>query len=261
MRHMLSTTNRSSGFTIVEMLVVAPMIVLLLTGLIAIMINMVGDILLSNERGRLVATSQDALDRIEADVRLTSKFAVTTGTVSSPQGSNNSTAAFTNSSQRLVLAAFMTTNNPVDRANPVSLVYKANAPHSCTDPDPLKSYTYNEPFLGYIVYFVEGDSLWRRTIVPTGIATCGTAWQRNSCEASLVGQGSCVTRDERILTNLDSFNIGYFVRPSDDATVSIANAPVARTVEITIDTRNTVAGTPMVHSVSARATRLNTPIN
>ena len=71
-----SKGQKTSGFTIVEMLVVAPMIVIIIGVLIAAMVSLTSSVVVSNAEGSATYDVQSALDQIEQDVRLSTSFGV-----------------------------------------------------------------------------------------------------------------------------------------------------------------------------------------
>lgn len=62
------------GFTIVELLVIAPIVILTITAFISVIVNMTGDVLASRSSNLVAYDIQDALSRIEEDVKLSSTF-------------------------------------------------------------------------------------------------------------------------------------------------------------------------------------------
>ena len=156
-----SKTASQPGFTLVEMLVVAPIVILVVGGIVALLIALVGDVLIARERNSMAYNTQDALNLIEQDVRLSSNIQATTGTLPSPQGSDSNvsgTAAF-QSNSALILTLYATNLSPTD---PNRLIITLNTPSACGSPNA----TANTPFTYTVVYFVYNNSLWRRVIVP-----------------------------------------------------------------------------------------------
>lgn len=251
--------RRSSGFTLIEMLIIAPIVIITISGFIALMINMVGDVLVTRDQNALTYETQDALDRIEQDTRLTTQFLTTSGTLVSPQGSGDNTAAFTNTDS-LILSGLTTDKNPSDATR--QLVFYDGQPNACG-----AQQSYNRPFLTKIMYFVKDPggglpkSLWRRTVVPdynTNLdnAVCATPWQRNSCS---VGYSSprCQTNDTELVKNIDTFSVKYFAGSQSTVELGASQALSATTIEVTINGKKTTVGRPFTTAGSIRATRLN----
>jgi Tfp pilus assembly major pilin PilA len=257
----MSSINKrlQTGFTLVELLIVAPVAILVVAGLIAIMINLIGDTLIAQQRNTATYEAQDGLNQIEQDVRLSSAILSTTGALTSPQGSDSGTAAFSangtvNANQSisisgttaLVLREYATTSNPLKSSS--SLIY-TNSPTSCAS-----GYTANTPLTYMVVYFISGGSLWRRTIVPTGATLCnGPAWQQNSCTTG------CATNDRLVASNVSSVNITYYVETASpytstiDTSLSATDNPTS--VGVNVTTSKAVAGSAIGSSLSIYATR------
>ncbi len=263
-----STTNRAGGFTLIEVLIIAPIVILAISGFIALMLTMVGNVLQAREQNTLVYDTQDALDRIEQDARLTTQFLTTSGGEPSPQGANanfQGTSAFTaTASGAIILSSIATTKNPSDTTR--DLVYYANQPYACGGQQ-----TYNKVFLIQVIYFVNAGSLWRRTIVPpsnlsspvNSNTVCQTLpWQRNTCSLGAVGGGNCQTYDSEVMRNISSFAINYYSTPNPNATpIGAGSATAASTIEVTIQGSKTVAGRTATSTGTMRATKLNLVTN
>lgn len=267
----MSSTNINSGhgFTLVELLVVAPIAILVVAGLVSVMITLVGDVLMTQQRNVATYETQDGLTQIEQDIRLSPAILQTTGTFTAPsyQGSNIASAASTNTgaftastsfsgsdtSKGLIMSAYATTANPL--ATSRTLVYTNQPVNSCP-----AVYTSNDPLDYMIIYYVYSGSLWRRTVIPTA-TLCGGAvvWQKNSCAAAAAA--NCQTGDRLVATNVTSVNVTYYIEtanPYSVTTTTMASPTDNPTsVKVTINTSKTVAGGPIASSMSVYASRLN----
>ena len=114
MRFTLPTNKkRSEGFTLIEVLIIAPVVVLAIGGFVSLIVSMVGDVLLTRDSNSLTFNTQRALDRIEQDIRLGTQFLTTTDSLTAPQGSNNNftgNAPFTNSTANTFIMSSVTTD-------------------------------------------------------------------------------------------------------------------------------------------------------
>jgi len=269
MRSSSTRTTNSRGFTLIEILIIAPIVIIAISGFVAVMISLVGKTMLTRDQSLMAYNINDGLGRIEEDVRLSAKFLTTTGSLPSPQGKNNDTTAFTNGSNTLILNALATDSNP--RTYDRWLMYYDNQPNPCGSTE-----TFNKIFTIKIIYFVDSNgTLWRRTYVPpwnlnndppdtpnpdaNTICTASSAyypWQRNSCA---IGQTSsqCQTQDEKIMDNVSSLNVKYYTNPGDTSDLGSSSASSAGTVEVTITGAKTTAGQSFTSSGSLRATKLN----
>lgn len=255
-----SVDRNQQGFTLIEMLVIAPIVMLMIGAFILVIVTLTGDALRGRELNAMTYNVQDALNRIEADVYTTSSFKSTTGTLPSPQGSNNSTAAFnattgyitpstSSASSPLILNTYATTQNPT---SPNRTIIYYNSPRPCND----SAVSLNEFYPVTIVYFLRDNSLWRRTIMgPTNNGTCNTAWQRASCYPGYTNTSVCKTNDEKILDNVVSIRSRYYASITDSTPNDIAAS--ASAVSVTIQTSKQVSGQAVEYTSSMIAASVN----
>ena len=154
------------GFTLVEMLVVAPIVIIVITGLVAAMVAMVGDALAANSRAVTAYDTQDALERIEQDVRVAINFMDKFNYMTAPQGRDEDTGAFSFTDNKdLILTQQATTGSPYDSSR--ALVYYKDQPAGCSE-----DLSTNSTLKTRAIYYLRNGSLWRRSIVD--------AWNNNS---------------------------------------------------------------------------------
>ena len=245
--------TRANGFTLVEMLIIAPIALLVIGGFIALMVVMVGDVIAGRARNVMTYDIQSALSTIEQDVRLTTQFLATSGTLPSPQGKDGSTAAFTSTGGDLVLGEIATDKNPID---PLRSFIHYDTPFSCSEP---KEVYKNRLFFTTVAYFVRDGSLWRRTYVPTPSGTlCDSPWQVNSCAPGYPGSATqCQSNDSEILKDVSEFEVEYFEQPEHTSSLNDAAATSASSIRVTIESQSTSAGRSIAASFSGRSTKLS----
>ena len=278
--------KQQSGFTLVEMLVVIPIVLLVIIGLIGGMIALIGDSLTANGRVTTAYNIQDALNRIEADTHISTEFMDQFSYFSSPQGRDNGTSPFQSSNGDLILTQQATTASPYNTTR--SLVYYNNQPTSCDD---TTNITGNRTLKLRTIYFLDSSTktLWRRTIVnpwkqyATGVtgadAVCVKPWQRSSC-APTSSAAICQSKDEKMLSNVDNFTVTYYqsdnsvtTDPSQAEIVGIritsstqaGGKNTSQTSEIRASRRNDVAadakpGVPVVRTLNPNIAKDNNPI-
>lgn len=251
----------NAGFTLIEVLIIAPIVILVISGFVALMIALIGDVLASREYGVMAYETQDALERIEQDTRLSTQFLATSGTLESPQGSNNNftgTSAFAAASNTLILGSLTTDKNPADTTR--KLVYYAGQPNPCGT-----SETYNRVLQSKVMYFLKDGSLWRRAVLPnynTNVSpddytVCAAAWQRNTCSPNYSTGTRCQTNDTEVMKNVDTFSVKYLSSASSTTDLGGNNALSANALEITINGIKQVAGRTVTSGGTVRATKLN----
>lgn len=263
MRHTSADNKRqhSRGFTLIEMLIIAPVVLLTIGAFIALMVSMVGTVMISRSRNTMVYDIQDTLSRIEQDTHMTAQFQSSSGSIATPQGLNDGSGAFT-SANALVLNSFATDKNPEDTSR--QLIYYANQPNACGSKQNL-----NRVFLIKNIYYLKNGSLWRRTVLPTydnnatpdANTICGTPWQRNSCSPGYTAVPPCQTNDIEVLKNVASFNVTYYASLGDTTSLTPDQAEQASAITIAITSTETAAGKSISESgsiVVAKANGANT---
>lgn len=271
------STNKfalSKGFTIVEMLVIAPIVLLAIGAFITAIVSMTGEVLSTRAANSLAYNIQDALGRIEADVKLSTTFLATNSIdLTTPQGFNNDTTDFKNAGadgDMLILNALVTTGNP--QSDTSGVVYLDDKPNDCAV-SPSSRLSQNTPMTMNIVYFVKNNTLWRRVIMPADYASagCNTPWQQPSCAPGQAG-AFCKTQDIKLVDDIstsdftvdyyssaDSTSVNQIASDSGATDSSRANALLTSpTVGISIDITKQVAGREINQSGSIRVTKLDT---
>lgn len=257
-----SLTNKfQKGFTLVEILIIAPVVIIVISGFVALMITIVGDVLTSRDQSNMSYEIQDGLDRIEQDIRLTTQFLVTTGTQVAPQGSDSSftgTAAFTSTSS-LIMGGLTTDKNPADTTR--KLIFYAKQPNDCGGGQEV----YNRVFQSKIIYFIKNGALWRRTVLPdyntsatvNDNTVCTAPWQQNSCSPGYSLATRCQTNDVEITKNVKTFTVKYLSSAGSTVDLGAAQALNANAIEVTINGEKTTAGRTVATSGTIRGTKLN----
>lgn len=269
----------SKGFTIVEMLVVAPVVILAIGAFLTVIISMTGEVISSRAANNLTFGVQDGLSKIEQDIKLSAGFLATNSVTldgADGQGLNNDGTNFVNSggdtTTALILNMVATTGNPNDASS--TYVFLRDQPNSCANADNNIPMTYN------IVYFVQDETLWRRVVMPQNYAdtstyACVDAWQRPSCNpewlAAQAGPTFCTTDDEKILEGINpaDFSVNYFTNSASDTPIANANDPLAAlstrsaaliaatTARVSLAVEQLAGGRDVAADGSIRSTRLD----
>lgn len=282
-------TRLRQGFTLVEMLVIAPIVILMIGAFIALIVNLTGEVLSTRGANSVTYDIQGALNRIEQDVKLSSTYLATNSInvatnrqgYSATPSTNGGTIAFTNidrsgsggSTKALILNGLVTDGNPL--ALDSNLVYLADQPNSCGD---FIEYSKNTPMSMNIIYFVDTtNTLWRRTVLPTNYKNtdtyCGSKapWQQPSCSVAYTSSTYCTVSDERIMTDISpsDFQFNYYTSAdasSPDSTAAnpsfsdaIRNTAMQSTptLGVSITARKLVAGRSIERTSTLRTTRLD----
>lgn len=254
--------TNSRGFTLVEVLIISPIIILFIGAFLALLVGLTGESLVVREKNTAAYDTQSALDDIEASIGQAITFLPTTDTVPIPQGKDNSTSAgtpftneTTNEPNTLIIRSAATTSRPSDPAR--ELIYMGAG--ACDSKNPL--YTYFTIYFTALDLDTAGDTadkaLYKRTILPQNPA-CRTAWQRGSCDVSRMTSHSsvCKARDEKLVSGISTFDIQYYIGNSTTA-VPDSQAASATDVSVNLGVSKQVAGSPVQYTGTVRANSLN----
>lgn len=275
------------GFTLIEMVIIAPIVILSIGAFIVLIVNMTGEVMSSRGSNALAYELQDTLNRIEQDVKLSSTFLAQNSisfSAANPQGKgavgsvDNFVNVTSSGEKSLILASIATNSNPV--SDGVGSIYLKDMPNNCSDP---LLYKKNKPLVINIIYFIDNkgdsdpsnDTLYRRTVMPTNYATAddlcgGTVWQQPSCQAGY-SSSFCKTEDVKLLEGVavGDLSISYYTSASSSSpnvTASSAYSSVSsreqalsgiQTVEVSISAKRKVAGRDISRTGSLRVTRLD----
>ena len=246
----MSANRHTNGFTLIEVLVIAPIVVILIGAFIALAVTLTGESLKLRAENSAAYNTQDALDDMETSVVHSLGFLAETPTLTSPQGPNDGSGTFTNTTtdepDTLIIRSAATNKGPFDINR--SVVYSGSG--ACNTQNAIYEYT--------TVFFVKNGSLYRRTILSAGDA-CETPWQRNSCSESVVDANPsvCQTEDEKLLDNVTAFDVKYYTDSSSSTQLDDNEASAAITVMIDLTVAKQVAGKSVSYDASVQATSLN----
>jgi type II secretory pathway pseudopilin PulG len=276
----MKKTKLLHGFTVVEMLIVIPIVIVVIGIFIGVIVSMTGEVLATRANNAMAYNIQDALDRIRQDVSMSGGFLATNNiTLTSPQGYNNDTTNFHNADaangNSLILNAYTTTSNPTSPTK--SLVYASGQPNQCNSSLVSK----NSTVMMNIIYFTKtlpdgNTSLWRRVVAPSRYqtASCSIPWQQPTCALGQSGT-LCKTNDIMLIDHLPpstGFSISYYTTPGSttnitNSTDSAQNDSVrqtaistATTISVTITANDRVAGRDISQTGTARIIGSNTNI-
>lgn len=263
----------SRGFTLIEVLIIAPIVILAISAFIGIIASVVGEVIVTRNATSQTYDVTSALDSIEQDVRLSTEFPVTTSTLPSPQGKNNNftgTSAFTSAdSNTLILTTAAIDRNP--SFGSARLLYYANQPNPCTSTnyDDNPNIVYNRIFTVTNIYFVKSNALWKRTYVPTYNTNISspdqntlctesyyTPWARNTCSPGFTAT-RCQTQDTKLVDNVTSMSTAFFATGDSTTNVGAGNSSTASTLEVTINTQTSPTGENVATSMTRRMSKLN----
>ncbi|HMR38505.1 MAG TPA: hypothetical protein PKE10_02955 [Candidatus Saccharibacteria bacterium] len=247
--------RQNRGFTLVEVAVVVPLVMITIGIVIGFLTILTGDAIKSKARVDATFSVQAALDQIEQDIRISTGALTKTTNIASPQGVNNGfngSGDFNDTSKYLILQQNATTNNPYNSAR--KQVYYNNQPFACSGNKEL-----NNPLQILIIYFIDGTTLKKRTVVPSyntndSNQVCDTPWQKKSCKVITT---ACPAEDTEVLKNVSAITTTYYSSPSSTTAVTGSQILQADSIQVSLTSSSTIAGDSIDVTAAVRATKIN----
>lgn len=235
----MSTNKSKTGFTIVELLIVIPIALMVVTVFVQALINLTNTSESSKSAINTRNNANRALGLIERDINLSEKVlaqidlseidtfqttnSVKFGNIPRYDSANRPVHGDVNQ-PRIILRSVATDNNPDDTTQARSIIHqKLGQPGKCS---------FNPPYPINLVYFIDGAKLKRRTIMPKNYhdQICeSTTWQRPSCDKKIT---SCrynpLFVDDQTLLNNARMEVSYleFLPDGNSQILTDANNPL-----------------------------------
>lgn len=252
-------TRRDTGMTLVEVILTVAIISAVLVGMVSLYVYLMDTGNSSRIRVQTAADTQRALAIIEKDITFAKAFNETNAMVADSQklgagGSPTGGWDFRGdgTARALILTNYATTLNPLNSARQPVFLNTAATP--CSSPYRTETLNYST------VYFVESGTLYRRLLVPQGVAVCDAPYQKQTCPVGITGS-ACPAEDEVILRHVAEFSIDYYQKPDDTMALPVYTNPAAmagaKAVDIKIGTSRKAYLQTIDHSTSLRIPKVN----
>lgn len=239
-------TRNQSGFTLVEVAIMAPIMILVVLGILTILIALVSSTTLPNARGVIMQDQQKAFDNIESDINNSTSLLSTPPTNFTDSASNDYASPPANTTV-LIIQMFNQIANPNDTTGTKSIpAFEGSSP--CTNATSLEK---NNIAPIVIIYFVKDNSLYRRTLVDNSPATCGAKLAKQTCLSS------CSSKDLQLVNSSSVTNFGVIYYSDAQNDIVTADPTLAKSAKITITATLDAAGQTATYTAKIRVVRLN----
>lgn len=257
------TPDTENGFTLIEVLLIAPFMIIMISVIVSLLVNLTTNNLLSGSEIELSSDTKTALNFIEDDVRLSPAFITTSESAfDDPYGPDNAGTAWSykgaNANNRALISRTYATSKSIKDPDKTP-VYISK--YGC-DTAVLPS---NPVLTTNTIYFVRNSNLYRRILTDTSQALCNTQFQRQSCPTDVAYPRAtiCRTDDSLLVKGVTKFDVQYYANSGDTTPIDVyaSTDPYvlssAKTIEVTISAAQTVAGEQLSSTSSIRISRLN----
>lgn len=244
-RKAVDERQRTGGFTLVELLVIGPIIMVTVLVTITYLFNQYGGLSEQNSRLNLQLEAQKILFALQDDVWYSNLFTSTINANLADAYAPN--GGWTNSTtpQTLILSTPALTKNHRDPAR--APVYLNES--TCTPPDGNGE---NSALYENVIYFVSGTNLYKRILTaPGSLPICGTPFYKQTCPAAHASQ-SC-PQDILMSDHLSTFVVTYY--DTDNGVVTTPES--AESVKVDIGLADKAFARDIAASSSLRLRKIN----
>jgi type II secretory pathway pseudopilin PulG len=241
----LSTVKdvRQAGFTLVEILIICPIMMAVITFMMSYLFRQYGELTKQTSQVNLQVEAQADIFSIQDDVFFAHSFISTTNTnLSDPWAP---TGGWMASSSRLIISSpASTASHRVPSRQPVYLNQVGCTPQSTLE--------QNDTLYDNIIVFTSGANLYKRILsAPVGLSTCGIDYRKQTCPSDHATT-ACPT-DILLSSHLSSFTVTYLT-----ATGSTTTTPEqASLAKVALTLSDTAFGEPITASSNITLRRLN----
>ncbi len=241
----LSPLPSSQGFTLVELLVIGPIVMVTILVIVTFLFNQYGNLVEQNSRLNLRLEAQSILFSLQDDVWYSNLF--TSGMNGNLSDSYAPSGGWTynTSPQTMIISTPSLTKNRRDASRQPVYINQS----TCTPPD---GNGVNSPLYENVIYFVSGTNLYKRTLsAPASLPVCGTPFNKQTCPPANASQ-ACPA-DKLMSDHLSTFVITYY-----DTDNSIAPTPEsAKSLKVDIGLADKAFGNNITASSSLRLRKIN----
>ncbi len=233
-----------NGFTIIEVVVVLPTMIMLTAAMLTIIFNMFMSLGEASAETSLKVEAQTILLAIQDDLQYADGYLSSISSDLSDSFSANYTGL--TSANRLIISSPASTSNR--RSETRQPVYKNTIGCAAATLD------NNPPAYDNLIYFGSGSNLFKRTLVlPSAVATCGTNFLKQSCPSTEALSAACPDYDKRLTDKLSSLNITYY----DSSGNTVTNPVLGTYLRFTITLTDRVNAEDITETQSLTVKRLN----
>ena len=235
---------KQKGFTLIEVLVVAPLMMMTIIIMMTYLFNLFGQLTQEGASLRLTTDAQLITLALQDDIYFANAFVSTINSGLADTYDPSGGWQYNTSPETLIISTpALTKNNRDPDRQPVYINTEGCEPGNISN----NSFLYNN-----IVVFVSGTNLYKRTLTaPNNISTCGTSYDKQTCPED---QSSTTCPKDILLSDkLNSFQISYF----DANNTEVAVPEQAQLIKIDVQLKDRAFADDIFGSSSISLKRLN----
>lgn len=196
---------RQKGFTLVELLVIAPVVMVTIVIAISFLFSLYGQLIQQAAKLNLQSDAQTILFGLQDDLSFATEFSTTKDSSLTDPYAPSGGWTYNSTPKTLIVLSPATTAN---HRNPNRQTVYINQ-LGCTPGVSLETMQENPLAYNNIIYFVNGTNLYKRVLSPPAATnTCGTSFLKQTCPAA--NATTTCQKDILLSNNLSSFTITYY---------------------------------------------------
>lgn len=241
---MKSLAQRTGGFTLVELIVIAPILMITIVVLMGFLFNQFGQLTQEGARLKLVTDAQLITLSMQDDVFFASAFmgGLNPGLADVHEPEGGWTNATTPQTLIVSVPALTGSNRDPNR----------QAVYINSEGCEAENLELNAPLLHNVVFFVDGNRLYKRTIsAPDDMATCGTPYDKQTCPEEFV-TNDC-PRDILLTDKLNLLEITYY----DSNNNEVTDPEQARRIKVDVELKDRAFAEDIYGRASITMKKLN----
>ncbi len=222
--------SRQRGFTLVEILVISPVVMITIVIVLSFLFNLYGQLIQQGAKINLQSDAQTILFGLQDDLSFSSDFGTTKYSSLTDNYAPGGGWTYNSNPKTLILLAPAATANHRDPNRQAVYINQLG----CTPGVSLETMQENPLAFNNIIYFVSGTNLYRRILSPPSTTnTCGTVYLKQTCPAANVTP-TC-QKDILLSNQLSSFGITYY--NSSNTVITDPTTADKVKIDITLKTR------------------------
>lgn len=242
----MSIKNNQHGFTLVEVAIVTPFMILLALSIIAVLVTLVTSTVGPNAKSMLMQQQEKAFDSIESDINNSSTLLTSLPANFSDSASTDYSDPPVGTTVLRIQTYDQIANTSDSTGTRVMPAFKGASP--CANTTALDGSNINSIV---VIYYVKDNTLYRRTLTDTtNPTTCGVKLAKQSCLSGCASEDIALVRAD----SLEKFEVTYYSTVSGDTTTTASSAKSAL---VTIESNLEAAGETQSYTASFRSARLN----
>ncbi len=235
--------KRQDGFTLIEVLIISPVIMLTIVITMSYLFNLYGQLTQQGSLINLNVEAQNITFGMQDDIFYANSFnsGLNSGLVDAYQPSggwkNNTTPG-----TLIISTPALTDNRRSENREPVFIDTEG-----CTT-----NLLDNAPLYNNVIYFASGTNLYKRIVsAPSTTATCGSSFFKQTCPH---GQTTSTCGEDRLMTDkLNNFTLTYY-----DSSNNVTTTPeIATKVKVELQLKDKAYAEDIFSTSSITLKRLN----